>query len=979
MGKENIIIAIKPFTSKLFLMKKHIYKKVGSLDATFSVNKEPIPFSDKEKVTINDIKKGNIWGENHDCGWFHFKGIVPETSKNKKISALINIGAEGCLFDKDGNALIGISNIGYLMDYLQPVKGKQEILITEMSNGNEIIDLWIETGYNKFLNLFPGKAKLKKMDIVEVRTDVKDLYYDYLSLITQYLASEKGSLKRKSLKKTIKASSKLMGNFGPKNVSNARKVIEEEFKSGLPETNVVYATGHAHLDLAWLWPIRETKRKISRTFSSQLRNIEKYDNYIFGASQPQLFQWMKEEYPKLYEEVKVAVANGKIEIQGGMWVEADTNIPCGESLIRQCLYGMEFWEKEFGKLPKMCWLPDVFGFSGNIPQIIKKSNMEYFLTIKLSWNNQNKWPHNSFIWKGIDNSEIIMHLPPIGNYCTDANALSIAQTVERYNEKNIIPVSSLLFGNGDGGGGASEGHMESIIRATKQAGLPKVIMSSAIDFFEELEKYKDKMITHSGELYLEKHQGTFTTQAKTKLYNRKCEQLLHDVEFLSLIASLDGYAYPKEQLDKIWKEVLLYQFHDIIPGSSINRVYKEAEERYLIIIEDLNILKEKALKSLSNEDKLVAVNTTSFSRNEYLKHENKWYEVLAEPYSFTCLSELKIAKECLYSDKRIENDLIKVEFDSNGEICSLISKADNFEHNKEYLNRLSVYKDKRLFFNAWDIDIKYTRKKPNRFKLVNYINEIDGPCVIRTNTYMYNNSKLVQKVMLTIGKPYVEFETEVDWQEKHKMLRADFKPTNFSDEVRCDIQFGNIMRSTKDETDIEKAQFEICAHKWVDLEGENYGISLLNDSKYGHRVKDGLISLNLLRSTVYPDTEADRGMQKFNYAVYTYKGKFEENNTQEYAYAFNNKLLVTKGNEQLKIVSSNKKNIVIETIKQSQDGKGTILRAYENQGKETKAEIKCRIKYKDCFETNMLEEIINPANLSDLYFTAFEIKTLLLK
>lgn len=978
MIKENIFLALKPFTSKLRSMKRLIYKKVGTLDAAYSVSKEPIPFNDKEKLTINCIKKGDKWGSNHDCGWFHFQGFVPVNSVNKKISVLINIGAEGCLFDRKGKAVNGISNMGYLMDSLQPVRGKQEIGIVELSKGGEIIDLWIESGYNKFLNLFPGKAKLKRMDIVEVREDIRDLYYDYLSLISQYLGTEKGTLKRKSLQKAIKLSSKLMKNFKPENVKDAGKVIEKEFLSGETNYNVVYATGHAHLDLAWLWPIRETKRKSSRTFSNQLRNLEKYDNYIFGASQPQLFQWLKEEYSSLYEEVKIAVAENKIEIQGGMWVEPDTNIPSGESLIRQNLYGMEFWEKEFGKSPKICWLPDVFGFSGNLPQIVKKCNMDYFLTIKLSWNNQNKWPHSSFIWEGIDNSKIIIHLPPMGNYSADGNALSVIGTAMANNEKEIIPVSSLLFGNGDGGGGAGEGHMESITRAVRQAGLPKVILSGAEDFFKELEKYKNKMITHKGELYLEKHQGTFTTQAKTKLYNRKCEQSLHDVEYLSVIAAEHGYKYPKNQIEKIWKEVLLYQFHDIIPGSSISRVYTEAEARYPVLLEELNFLKEKAVLALSKDDKPAAINSTSFVRNEYVKYRDNWYEANAEPYSIKTMSKLLKYDYCSYSERFLESNLFKLEFNSNGEICSLISKKDKHEHCKEYFNRLSVYRDKKLFFNAWDIDIKYTRKKPDKFKLSNFEIVLDGPSVIRTNTYKYNKSKLIQKIILTIGKPYIEFETEVNWQETHKMLRADFKPATFSNKVRCDIQFGNIMRSTEDNSKIEKAQFEICAHKWIDVEDGNYGLSLLNDSKYGHRVKNGLISLNLLRSTVYPASAADKGIQKFNYAIYPYKGKFDENNTQEYAYAFNNKLSIVNESEQLSLVSSNKKNIVIETVKKSQDGNGTILRVYENQGRETKVEIKYLFDYGECFEASMLEVPIVKSNLMNLHFTAFEIKTLFL-
>ncbi|MFU8793425.1 MAG: alpha-mannosidase [Acholeplasmataceae bacterium] len=975
----NLLLITKPFVTKLSLMKTHIYKKIATLDATFSVAKEPIPFEKRKDLTITPIKKGTKWGINHDCGWFHLTGKIPVESKQKKISALVNIGSEGCVFDESGTPVIGISNIGYVMDFLQPVWAKQEIPITNAAQGGETVDLWIESGFNKFLNLIPRSAKLKKIDLVEVRNDVKALYYDYLSLLTQYLVTSKHTEKRASLKKTIHQASKLMKHLEPDDVIRARNVILEAYKSGESSTQKVYATGHAHLDLAWLWPIRETKRKGSRTFSNQLRNIEMYDNYIFGASQPQLFQWMKEDYPKLYEEIKQAVAQDRIEIQGGMWVESDTNLPSGESLIRQNLYGMEFWQQEFGKMPKTGWLPDVFGFSGNLPQIIKKSNMDYFMTIKLSWNEHNKWPYHSFVWEGIDNSQVIVHIPPLGNYIADGNAHSVVGSAISNNEKSKIPISLMLYGDGDGGGGPGEGHMESIIRGEHQTGIPNVVMTSSEQFFEELEPYKKDMDTHKGEIYLEKHQGTFTTQARTKRFNRKCEQALHDVEFLSLLASKYGFKYPKDQIEKIWKEILLYQFHDIIPGSSIKRVYVEAEARYQILLNNLNTLIHDAIDALPVSDKLAGINTTSFQRFEYIKHNDIWYMVNIKPYEIASLRQVNEKELCKYDEYSMENDMLRVQFDRHGEIISLVTLDDQVEHSKSYLNRLSVYKDKKKFFNAWDIDINYTKKKPDCFRLMSHKTFLDGPSVTRVNTYRYDKSTLIQKVTLTQGKPLVEFVTEVDWHEKHRMLRADFIPVVYSDEVKCDIQFGNIMRSTREDNNYDKAQFEICAHKWVNLENHSHGLSLINDSKYGHRVKNGLVSLNLLRSPVYPDPHADQGIQQFSYAIYPYQGKFESSNVQEYAYAFNNKLIIANSIEQPSLISSDQKNIVIETIKQSQDGKGIVIRVYENQGKQTIAALTSNINYFQCYETNMLETIIGIADLSNLHFSAFEIKSILLQ
>jgi alpha-mannosidase len=976
--KKNALAKIAANSGKLKQIRRRVYTKVGELQAFYAADKEPIPFDKREELAFNPISIGDRWGINYDCAWFNFKGRVPTSCAGKKISALINVDWEGCLFDDDGNPVIGLSKIDGLLNVAQPAKGKQEVELYSCAEGGEEIDFWVEAGYNKTLVDKISYAKLKRADLVEVREDIRALYYDYHALLTQKISISDEN-KRRKIGIALALADKLLTDFSPVNVQKAREVILAEYNYGEQGADTVYATGHAHIDLAWLWPVRESRRKGCRTFANQLQNIEKYDDYVFGASQAQLFQWVKQDHPSLYRRVKEAVANGRIEIQGGMWTEADNNVPCGESLIRQCVYGTEFWRKEFGISPKVCWLPDVFGFSGALPQIIKKCGMDYFLTIKLSWNMQNKWPYNSFKWKGIDDSEIIVHMPPYGNYCAEGHAVSVEATARCNAEKDKIPVASLLFGIGDGGGGPGEGHMESIVRATKQKGMTTVKLAPASEVFSQLEKYRDKMISHKGELYLEKHQGTLTTQSKTKRYNRKCEQALHDAEFLCALAACYGYAYPKEQLDEIWKEVLLYQFHDIIPGSSINRVYKEAEERYEALLAALEGIKQKALDNLNKLDKTVAVNTTPFARREYVKHNNEWHIADLKPYSIGYLQPAKSIVQPNCSHNTIENDLIKLTFDRSGDIVSLITKQDNIEHSKVFLNRLNVYKDKRMHYNAWDISIDYTKKAPRQFKLVSYTTELDGPRVIRTNTYKYNRSSLIQKVILTTGVPYVEFETLVNWQETHKMLRAEFRPMTYSDKVRCDIQMGNIKRSTKDETKQEKAQFEICAHKWVDLEDGEYGISLINDCKYGHRVKEGLISLNLLRSPVYPDPCADRGEQCFRYALYPYKGKFEDNNTQEYAYAFNNPIIISKGLEYPAFAVSDKKNIVIETIKKTRDNMGTLLRIYENQGKATTAKITCSQSYVECHEANMLEECIKKADLSALSFTPFEIKTIIIK
>ena len=739
---------------------------------------------------------------------------------------------------------------------------------------------------------------------------------------------------------------------------------------------------HAHLDLAWLWPIRETKRKAARTFASQIRNMERYPEFIFGASQPQQFEWIERRYPELFKELQEAVARGQLEVQGGMWVECDTNVTSGESLIRQNLYGKKYWLEKFGKEMRMCWLPDVFGFSGNLPQILKKCGMDYFETIKLSWNEHNKFPHRAFVWEGIDDSEVVVHMPPDETYNSEATAWSLHNAIKNFPEKDKIKNFGLLYGVGDGGGGPGEGHIEMLKREQNMKGLPRVKFANAIDYFDKLNEQKDALVRHKGELYLEKHQGTYTTQSKNKLGNRKIEFMLHNVEFLATVASLKGYEYPKAQLDEIWKEVLLYQFHDIIPGSSINRVYAESQARYDEMLHELALLRDEILAFLSPKAEMPrAINYTSYPAKGLECYKDKWYVVDVPAYGSAEITPYDAPERSPFkhTDDTIENDVYVVKFDEAGNIKSLYEKKREKEHVGTYLNKLNVYNDKRLHYNAWDIDINYTKQSPAEFKLIDkHVNVSDG-AIVRENVYKYGKSKIVQKVILRLGCPLIDFETIVDWNETHKMLRAEFRPKTFADQVTCDIQMGNLKRSTKNETKVEKAQFEICAHKWVDVSEGGEGFAILTGGKYGWRVKEGLMSLNLLRSPVYPDPKADRGTHTIRYAIYPHSGDYNEANVQAVSYRYNNGLFITdRAFDLASTVSSSDKHVVIETIKRAESGEGVIIRAYEDSGEKRTATISTTFEGK-VYETNLIEQVIGETGLEEITFKPFEIKTFLIK
>jgi alpha-mannosidase len=895
------------------------------------------------------------------------------TAKGKKLVLLIDIGAEGLLFDDDGMPKQGVNPLKSFIDLAQPVMGKKIIDFKESAEGGEKIDIFVDAGFNGFLDLNRLKGKFKGAYICEKDEEAFNFYYDFFTVFCLF-AIEKDKERRKYLKSILKKEDKA-------------GIAAELSKPSEMSDFEVTATGHAHLDLGWLWPIRETKRKAARTLATALTNIDKYEGYVFGASQPQMFEWIKNDYPKLYEKVKKAVYDGRIEPQGGMWAEADTNVPSGESLIRQMVYGKEFFNKEFGQDMKICWLPDVFGFSGALPQIIKKCGMKYFLTIKLSWCEHNKFPRHSFKWEGIDDSEIIVHMPPDGDYNNMATPFNLAKMEREYRDKDKTDKALILYGVGDGGGGPGEAHIEFISRERNLLPLPEVEFGTADEFFKELEKDAGKFVKYKGELYLEKHQGTLTTQAKNKLYNRMIERELHNLEAL-IAMQCTVYSVQctmKDKLDEIWKEVLLYQFHDIIPGSSIKRVYDESVARYRIMLDEVFAMQAEIIEKLKGESKPSAINLTSFSRSEYVEHDGKTYLAKVAPYSSSELKETEGNKfdELIYSENSIENAKLKVVFDKGGSISSIFDKVNNIESVKAGANRLVIYGDKAYNeYHAWDIDINYPKKKKGHFNLVSSKAHIQGANVIMEQEYAYGKSKLTQKISLSAGGVFVKFATKVDWQETDLMLRAEVEPTYFADKVKCDIQFGNIERTTKTDDKISWAQFEIAAHKWVDVSDEkaNYGFAVMNDCKYGHRVKNGLISLNLLRSTNHPDPTADRGEQAFTYAFYPHKGDAYDGGVVKRAYQLNNPLQITNNKLQItngeSFASSDAKNVIIETIKRSEKDDGTIIRIYETEGKNTTCELKLGFDFKEVFETDMLENGKTSIDISKIKIKPFEIKTL---
>ncbi len=965
----------------LFLkkLKFSVYTPIAQLNAFVHKSAEPIPFAEMKDEHFSSIKIGDNWGGFFDCAWFKFTADIDNMQEN--LVAVIDVGGEGCIYSKDGSAIQGITNVLGMVDRFQSVKGKAVIPLNRIDNFKDgKILFYADCGNNGKGGKSAGQARFKRADICVFRQDILDLYYDILACY-QLLCAVNNNAQKKEITARINKAISIAHNTEPEKVIEARNVLSEMFDGKYKQNFTVYAVGHGHLDLAWLWPVRETKRKAIRTFSNAIYESEQCPSYVFNGSQPQQYEFIKEKSPELYNKLKSAVANGNVEPQGGMWVEPDTNLPCGESLIRQCFYGKKYFRDEFQKDVKTLWLPDVFGYTAALPQIIKKCGMDSFMTIKLSWNNINDFPHHTFIWNGLDDSKVLVHMPPEGDYNSNATPYAFEKIYRQYKEKQVSDVALMPFGIGDGGGGPGEYHINMAKRCESLRYIPNVKMSSSEKFFDELKKDVSNYPKYKGELYLEKHQGTYTTQGKVKKNNRQCEVLLHFAEWICTMAYMQGKAYPHKELEEIWKEVLLYQFHDILPGSSIHRVYEECNARYEIIKKRLNdIIDDRVYFLCSDDNSFVALNSIDFERTGYLKHNNEWYRYSLAPYSSGKLEKADLPASLHFSNNVIENEHLKVALNNMGQIEKIVDKPNNYNCVSSSFNAVRIYKDRFVHpYNAWDIDINYTKHKPRDMKLAQSREYCDGNSVVRENKFVYNSSSLVQRIILTENCPYIKVENEVDWHETHKMLRIDAYPKNFNEKVLCDIQFGNIQRSTKTDNRIDFAQFEIPAHKWVDVYDGKYGVAILNDCKYGHRVKDGLISLNCLRSPVYPDKTADRGKHTFTYAIYPHKKKPMESELVKIGYELNNPVRIYKGSTDIKpLVTCNAENVILETVFVNDNG-NIAFRMYETAGKETDTEICINTDYENIHETDMLFENAKEMDLGNLHFNPFEIKTLEVK
>lgn len=973
-----------------------VYRTVADLEVTAYVISEPVSYAKRARGRKLALRPGEKWGDLFDCAWFRFVGKVPAKAAGQRVVLLIDVNGEACVYSNKGEPVQGLTNINSGYDLSLGMPGKRVVPLVNRARGGEKIDFWADAGCNDLFGKLRDGGTLKEAKIAIENVAMHQLWYDYEVLEELMRQLPENSAQHQQILRALCQVADVLAAFTEKEAKHAIAILVPHLaKQGGDASLTLSAIGHSHMDLGWLWPIRETKRKCARTFSTVLRMMERYPDYIYGASQPQQYQWTKQEYPSLYAQMKRRIAQGRWDLQGGMWVEADTNVTSGESLVRQFLYGQRFWREEFGQQVTDLWLPDVFGYSGALPQIMSKCGVKYFMTQKLSWNQVNSFPHQSFWWQGIDGTKVLAHMLPEETYNSPASPRALAKAERNYKDSAVSSHALMLFGIGDGGGGPGEEHLERLDREKNLAGLVPVLQEKAADFFAKWEKEADGFATWSGELYLEKHQGTLTTQARNKRFNRKMELALRDCEMLAALAQTAGHVYPQKELVAIWQEVLLYQFHDILPGSSITRVYEESLARYEQLLARTLQLAAAAEQKLidridtsSYEKPVVIFNSLSWQRQQWLNLSGNWMQVTVPACGCVVVDE-NLAGTFAVPDlscdgKTLENELLRVRFDADGAIASVYDKQAGRETLAGKGNRLAVWFDDG---DAWDFAMSYRDRAPQYMKLVNSEPFVDGPTAGVRQTYAYGKSTLIQEIRLEAGSRRLDFVTHVDWQESSRMLRTSF-PTSAQTEVaRCEIQYGSITRPTHTNTSWDAAKFEINAHKWIDLSDSGYGVALLNDCKYGHRVHGGEIDLNLLRSPSSPDPVADRAGHDFTYSLYLHTGDHVTGGVVRAAYELNVPLRATRTLRHrggfvapASFIDVDSPNVIVEAVKQAEDGEDMIVRLYECHGSTTKARIRLNLPCRSVSLVDMLEE--NAKKLAGktcevtLEFTPYAIHTL---
>ena len=987
-----------------------------------------------DESKFKTIKPGFRWGGYNRYAWLILNINLPEYFQNELVTGFFDFGRTG-----EGNNS-GFESMCFLNGekYKGVDQNHKEVLLPKGVRSFEMkFMLWagLDGGGNESEHDLTHEIKKCLFYVLDKKVDS---FYYLLKALLQTLdqMDRNSSLYQKLLDLINNVYNMISLNDSLKmiqDVYDANLFLEKGLKE-LREDNpdIVRCLGHTHIDVAWLWTLDHTREKAQRSFATVLRLMERYPEYIFFQSQPYLYDKLKQDAPELYKHIKEKVDEGVWEPNGAMWVEADCLLPGGESLVRQLLYGKAFFNEEFGVESNVLWLPDVFGYTAALPQILKLADIDSFMTTKISWNQYNRIPNDTFNWRGIDGSEVVTHFvttPTLGDageleslnfytYNGMITAGSINGIWKSYNNMGLTDELLLSYGYGDGGGGVTREMLEMVEKLDKVPGNPRLVTGKAGDYFEKLQKIKIEkgLNTWDGELYLEYHRGTYTSQAKTKKFNRKLEYVLRNSEILAVMQGTDKY--PGDFFESHWKEVLTRQFHDILPGSSITEVYEEAEQAYLKLEVSLKQKIDDTFNKMSiSGSGYTLFNPKSFSAMETVfiatgtkgvflddlgqevpsqkcfKKDGYYVSLELEPLAFKTLrfvaSSNIMNKRNIQGEitdlREVENQHYRIKWNNAGKIISLLQKSTGKElvPDGKIYNDLKVFEDSPRHFDAWELEPYYMEKCKSVDNLISSkIIEEGSVLKIVELVWKYNLSTITQYMKIYLNTERIDFETIVDWQERNTLLRTFFETDIRSTRATYDIQFGYVERTTHDNTLWDFAKFEVPAQKWGDLSQRGKGLALINDCKYGYSIRKSTIGMSLLKSAQAPDKRADWGIHEFCYSILPHTGDIYTAGVEKESLVLNNPAMVFEGQIESTgtFVSLDKDNILIDAVKLSEDGKAVIIRMHEYSGMECTLNVESLVDYKSWGLVNLLERPVSERFEDDiaLSFKPFEIKTLAL-
>jgi alpha-mannosidase len=917
---------------------------------------EPVAVAEALQASYRPVQRGEPWGPAWGTSWFHVRGSVPTAWAGHPIEAVIDLGfatdrsgfsAEALVHRADGTAVKG----------LHPMN--TWVRIADRAEGGEPVDLYVEAAANPLIHgvgtpagdvLTAGREPLYRVRRVALAVFAREIWelvqdVEVLSQLMHQLSV--GEPRRWNILRTLERGVDALDLRDiPGTAAAVRAVLAPALAApAATSAHRVSAVGHAHIDSAWLWPLRETVRKVARTASNVVTLMDSDPGFVFAMSSAQQWAWMETHRPDVWERMRKKVAEGQLLPVGGMWVESDTNMPGSEALARQLVHGKRFFLAKLGVETEEVWLPDSFGYTAALPQLVRLSGSRWFLTQKISWSQFNRFPHHTFWWEGLDGTRVFTHFPPVDTYNAELTGSEMAHLVRNFADKGMANRSLVPFGHGDGGGGPTREMLARAARLRDLEGSARVEVEAPAQFFAKaLEDYPHAPVW-VGELYLELHRGTYTSQAKNKQGNRRSEHLLYEAELWAATAAVRvGRPYPYDDLDRIWKTVLLHQFHDILPGSSIAWVHRESRVTYERLTADLEAIIDAAQRALAGDTGSgghVVFNAAPHTRGGVSARGATPVE--APPESATCTET--------DGGHVMQNGLVRATVDARGLLVSVVDLASDREVIPPGAagNLLQIHPDLPANWDAWDVDHYYRRTVTDLTALDALERATDlppghvGVRVVRG----FGRSRVAQLISLTPGSGRVDVDTEVDWHESETFLKAAFPLDVRAERSAAETQFGYVYRATDTNTSWEAAKFEVCAHRYLHVCEPGFGVAVVNDSTYGHDVTrtvraDGgtttTVRLSLLRAPRFPDPDTDQGVHRLRFALVPGADLLAA--TRE-GYRLNLPERWVPGDAVVEpLVRVDHDGVVVSAVKLADDGSGdVVVRLYEALGARATARL----------------------------------------